>query len=176
MHTILQPVAVPHPQFRLRFSARSLSRVSPRATNHQVMHPSVVSHGMLLDIFELLVTGKIHRLVVKCSRTTEDLAVVSDNAGRSGINCRSRIRLQSCPTTALRHVSPCSRLPRTTRHIHRVISGWFLTPSSPNSTMVDLTKRLPVELLVGIFGHVSTPDILRFKQVESLSLIRGRIN
>ncbi|KAF9649099.1 hypothetical protein BDM02DRAFT_3114465 [Thelephora ganbajun] len=32
--------------------------------------------------------------------------------------------------------------------------------------MVDLTQKLPTELLAEILGHASVPDVLRFKQVN----------
>ena len=38
--------------------------------------------------------------------------------------------------------------------------------------MTDLTQKLPVEVLAEILGHVSAPDILRFKQVESTTHLR----
>jgi len=42
--------------------------------------------------------------------------------------------------------------------------------------MTDLTKKLPVELLAEILGHVSALDIWRLKQVRKPLLIYRRVN
>ena len=52
----------------------------------------------------------------------------------------------------------------------------FSSPSSATSlyalpsAMADITQRLPPELFIKILCHVSTPDVLRVKQVKRLSL------
>ena len=37
---------------------------------------------------------------------------------------------------------------------------------SLTATMVDLTRKLPLELLAEILGHASAPDVWRFKLVS----------
>ena len=39
--------------------------------------------------------------------------------------------------------------------------------------MTDMTQKLPLELLAEILGHVSVPEVLRFKQVRGQPLVRG---
>ena len=80
-------------------------------------------------------------------------------------------RSVSNPTTKPRHFFLYPGPPLTAQRIYRIIPDWFLVLAPPfetatESTMTDLTRRLPVELLAEILGHASPLDVLRFKQVK----------
>ena len=38
-------------------------------------------------------------------------------------------------------------------------------------TMVDITQKLPLELLAEVLGYASASDLVRFKQVKRHSLV-----
>ena len=76
----------------------------------------------------------------------------------------------SCPTTT-------THFALTSDRSYRTVSGKSsLSGNVTEAAMVDLTQRLPIEVLAEILGHASAPEILRSKQVESPSLIYGHFN
>ena len=87
---------------------------------------------------------------------------------------RGHRNLQCFPT-------PCYLPPLPSILIHppchsRLVSEPTSLSGTTEAPMTDLTKKLPVELLAEILGHVSAPEILRSKQVNSPLLIYGRMN